>query len=416
MAGEREAFGGLRNALAKRDYRLYVMGHVAHTHGWWTNRVGLGGLAWQLSESPQVLGLVGFASMLPVMFVGPLGGAMGDRYGHRLVAALSGFSNAAVTAAIGILALTGGITVPMLIMLCAVQGAVFGVEFPARQALIPQLAGRENIAAAVAFNSTTFHVGGFIGPVIAGLIFSLADWGAVILVYGGTSLWMVLMLSLMHHANPLAPGRGETSLFGDLWEGVIYVAGHPALRLLIAGAFTIGLLIRPYNELLAGFAGDVFGMPDVGLAPLTAAAGVGALLGAALMMMRSRNEGMTVVMLGGGFLAAAFVLFFASVETFDLALGLLAVGTFGIVLANVGWNSLVQHISDPRMRGRAISILVSLSVGAPALGSLAIGSLAEVIGLQRALGLSCIAAIVVLAALAVPLLRGRAGMEADRES
>ena len=416
MAGERKAFGGFRNALATRDYRLYVMGHVAHTHGWWANRVGLGGLSWQLSESPQVLGLVGFASMLPVMFVGPVGGAMGDRYGPRLVSGLAGISNATVTATIGILALTGSITVPMLVMLSALQGAFFGIEFPARQALIPQLAGRKNIAAAVAFNSTVFHVGGFIGPVIAGLIFSFADWGAVILVYGGTSLWMVLMLSLMRHANPFASGRGETSLFGDLREGFVYVAGHPALRLLIAGAFTIGLLIRPYSELLAGFAGDVFGMPDVGLPPLTAAAGIGALLGAALMMLRSRTEGMTVIMLGGGFLAAAFVLFFASVETFDLALGVLAVGTFGIVIANVGWNSLVQHISDTRMRGRAISILVSLSVGAPALGSLAVGSLAEVIGLQRALGMSCIAAIVVLAVLAVPLLRGRVRIEADRET
>ena len=392
------------------------MGHVAHTHGWWTNRVGLGGLSWQLSESPQVLGLVGFASMLPVMFVGPVGGAMGDRYGPRLVSGLAGISNATITATIGILALTGSITVPMLVMLSALQGAFFGIEFPARQALIPQLAGRENIAAAVAFNSTVFHVGGFIGPVIAGLIFSFADWGAVILVYGATSLWMVLMLSLMRHANPFASGRGETSLFIDLREGFVYVAGHPALRLLIAGAFTIGLLIRPYSELLAGFAGDVFGMPDVGLPPLTAAAGIGALLGAALMMLRSRTEGMTVIMLGGGFLAAAFILFFAAVETFDLALGVLAVGTFGIVIANVGWNSLVQHISDPRMRGRAISILVSLSVGAPALGSLAVGSLAEVIGLQRALGMSCIAAIVVLAVLAVPLLRGRVRIEADRET
>lgn len=411
----REVFGGVGRALANRDYRFYAMGHFAHVHGWWGNRLGIGWLTWELTESGTWLGIVAFAGMMPVMLVAPLAGALADRYGHRLAALLAGIGGSVITLSIATLALTGQITITSLIILSVIQGLIFGVEFPARQSLIPQLVGRANMSAAVAFNATTFQFGAFVGPVIAGVLIVNYGAGAAVLLFAGTTAWMALMVMMIHPDALQGRGKNSGSLLGDVAEGFKYLATDRCLRLIFALSFSFGILVRPYTELMPGFAADVFGRGAEGLSALTAAAGLGSLVTAVILLYRGRAQGLTRIMVGGALVTCVALAAFASVSNFNLALVLMALTSMALLASHVGWQSLTQNVVATEMRGRIISIQASIGVGAPALGTLLLGGLAELIGFQLALGLAAGVALLLILWMLPHFRRLTSEIEAERE-
>ena len=407
-------FGGVSRALAHREYRFYVSGHVVHVMGWWGNRIGLGWLAWELTRSPSFLGIVAFASLIPVMIIGPFAGALADRYGHRRVALRSGFGLFLTTFAIGAIALSGDMTAPLLVALTLLQGLCFGIDFPARQSLIPQLVDRASISAAVALNASSFHMGAFVGPVIAGVLITGIGSGASILMSAATTAWMLTMIWLIRRDPVRRRDPGAPGIVADLLEGFRYVGQTPSLLFLLGMSFAGGLLIRPFHDLLPGFADSVFGRGVEGLATLNAAAGLGALVGALFLLVRGRTEGLTRIMLTGAFLAGAALFLFTLTDRFWLAAGMIFTVSLSLLTVQVGSNSLLQTIARPDMRGRTISMSSSMSVGGPALGALAMGFLADRFGLQFVLGISAVAGMLIYLAMAPALLRRRNNMEKDQ--
>lgn len=408
-----ELLGGIGRALSSRNYRLYACGHVAVVHGWWGNRLGIGWMTWELTGSAAWLGIVAFAGMMPVALAAPFAGALADRHGHRKVSMIAGVVSGFVTLAIGLIALSGGMTIPLLLGLSVLQGLLFGTEFPARQALIPQLVGRENIPAAVAFNSTTFQVGSFIGPVVAGLLITRFGAGASVLLAAATNFWLVAMLLLIRHTHVPSADRAGAGMLSEIAAGFRYITREKSLRLLMLLSFTSGLLLRPYTELLPGFAADVFGRGAEGLAALNAAAGLGALAAALVLVFRGRNQGLTGIMLTGAVAAPLVLTLFAVTTDFRAALAILAVAAMMMLAAQVGSYSLIQNLAAPAMRGRVISVNVAIAVSGPALGALAIGGLAEAIGLQTALAASTLAAFAIIAAILPAVKRRAAVMERE---
>ena len=408
-----EHLGGLGRALTSRNYRFYALGHLFHVHGWWGNRVGLGWLTWELTGSAAWLGIIAFAAMAPVMFVGPFAGALADRHGHRRISMTAGAAGSLVTLTIGILAITGHITMPLLLALVAAQGLLFGVDFPSRQSLIPQLVTPGNISAAVALNATTFHLGGFLGPVIAGFLIATLGSGASILMYCATSVWMVAMLSLIRHARPVAHEHAEGGIWSDLSDGFRYVAGNRTLRLLLMLTFTMGMLVRPFHDLLPGFAAAVFARGAEGLATLNAVAGLGALSAALLLLFRGRTKGLTRIMMAAALAAPLGLALFAATTRFPLALVAIAVTAAMLLGSQVGASSLIQNITPPAMRGRVIAINVSLSVGGPALGALLMGWLADQLSLRPVVAASGVLALIVVIAVLPAVRRRTGGMEAS---
>lgn len=318
------------------------------------------------------------------------------------------------TFAIGAIALSGHMTAPLLVALTLLQGLFFGIDFPARQSLIPQLVDRPSISAAVALNASSFHLGAFIGPVIAGVLITKIGSGASILMSAGTSAWMLAMISLIRR-DPVRPrDPGAPGIIADLVEGFRYVGRTPSLLFLLGMSFAGGLLIRPFHDLLPGFADTVFGRGAEGLATLNAAAGLGALVGALFLLVRGRTEGLTRIMLTGAIFAGGALFLFTLTGQFWLAAGLIFTVSLSLLSVQVGSNSLLQTIARPDMRGRTISMSSSVSVGGPALGALTMGFLAERFGLQTVLGFAAVAGILIYIAMAPALLRRRKNMEQDQ--
>jgi MFS family permease len=406
-------FGGLGRALSSRDYRLYACGHIAHVHGWWGNKLGLGWLTWELTGSAGWLGIVAFAGMIPVMLIAPFAGALTDRVGHRNCAMLAGGVASLVSGAIAVLALSGRLDLILLISLAITQGLFFGIEFPARQSLIAQLVGRENISAAIAFNTTVFQVGAFVGPVLAGILISTHGAGAAVLLFSASSVWMAFMMFLVRHRNPLSKERRDAGLLSDITDGFRYIAGNTSLRLLFLISFSSGFLLRPYIDLLPGFSDEIFHRGAEGLAMLNAVAGLGALVFGVFLIFRGRTKGLARIMMMGACCTPVLLALFAATTLFNVALAVLAFAAMMLIATHVCSYSLVQNLIDPAMRGRVISINAAISIGSPALGALMMGTLAEFIGLRPALATTAILALLAAMALVPSVRRHAADMEID---
>jgi MFS family permease len=185
---------------------------------------------------------------------------------------------------------------------------------------------------------------------------------------------------------------------------------------LFALSIAIGLLVRPYNEILPGFAEEVFGRGAEGFAALNAAAGLGALLSAVYLVFRGRAQGLVRIMLVSAVFSCLGLVAFTLTTNFTLALGALAFSALVLLAAHVGWMSLIQNVADPVMRGRIISFHVSVGLGTPALGALLLGWLAEMIGLRQALAATSLLALVIVLCILRPILRRAEEIEADPTS
>ena len=168
-------FGGIGRALSARNYRVYWYGHLFSSNGGWIYAISSQWLIFHLTGSPIWLGAIGLAYLAPLFFLGPLAGAISDRYGHRrtgIVAMSFGIAVLLFTAA----AITTSILTPkLMLMLTIIQGTFFAFDFPARHALIPQLIERKNLSAAIGMNWATYCIAGFTGPVIGGAILSIGN-------------------------------------------------------------------------------------------------------------------------------------------------------------------------------------------------------------------------------------------------
>lgn len=345
-------------------------------------RIGAGWLAWELSHSGAILGLVAFADLFPTIAIGPFGGALADRFDRlrlmriaQTLIMLQAFLLFALTA-------TGLITVELLIGLVLFGGIAAGFEQPARLALVPSLVPRSHLAIAVAINSIVFNLARFVGPALAGLV--IVWWGVdTVFALNALSFLAFLFALARLRLEPLAlDGQGRRSMLSAIGEGVRYTSRHPGIGPLLLLHAILAVSARPFFELLPGFASDVFGRGASGLAMLGSAVGIGAVAGGLWLAQRHEDSHLTNVALGSSFLVTLSVLTFSLSMWFSVALACMVLAGFGMVVAGVGTQTLLQTSVEDAMRGRVLSLFGLIFRGGPALGALVMGAASEIVGLQ----------------------------------
>jgi MFS family permease len=379
-------FGGFGRALANRNYRIYWTGQVLHVQGWWLYRIAAGWLMFDLTHSPAWLGAVGFALAAPFLILSPIAGAICDRAGHRriaIIAILCGFPIMAATAA---LTWSGAMSPELLFVLVIVQSIFTAFESPARQSLVPVLIGRRYLTEGMSLNWATFNAAFITGPMIAG--FLLVAGGAALTFTAATStfIWMLIMLLRIRGEGDAPKRRFHLhGLMTDVVSGIVYTLRHPLIPWVIGFHMILGLLIRPYIELMPGVASVVFGAGAEGLAKLLATSGAGALVVSLAMLMAGRERWLMPILVWTQIISALTLAAFAATDTLWIALvAVFAAGAF-TTSAGIAASTLVQQSIDAAYRGRVVAISLATNMGGPALGAFGIGWLAEGIGFQGAL-------------------------------
>jgi MFS family permease len=155
-------------ALRSRNYQLFFAGQGISLIGSWMTQVATVWLVYQLTNSPLMLGVVGFTSQIPSFFLAPFGGVLVDRWNTRKILIITQALAMMQSLALAILALTGIINIWHIIFLSLLQGVINALDAPARQTFVPEMVEkRADLASAIALNSSLVNGGRLIGPAIA---------------------------------------------------------------------------------------------------------------------------------------------------------------------------------------------------------------------------------------------------------
>jgi MFS family permease len=374
-------FSAITSALRNRNFAIYTAGYVISNTGLWVQRLAVGWLSWTLTESAFWVAAVAMADLAPVVLLGMFGGVLADRVSRLRVAIVCQVLQSIQAVALFLLVYFNLITIEMLFAFTLILGASSGFDQPARQSLVFSLVRREDLTAAVAINSITFNTARFIGPAIAGIV--IAAFGiATAFAVNAVSFVAVFIAFALIRIPPTTQASGRRrSVMADLLLGVRYTRRHKVLGRLILYALAFSLLIRPLNELLPAITELLFGHGATGLAILTSARGVGALVAGLILAKRTQIEGLTRHLVLS--MLAGTVSVFALLATGNLWIGVLALAVFGYAAstAGVGTTTLIQVTVDNRLRGRVLSMNGLIMRGVPSLGAVVMGWVADRTGL-----------------------------------
>ncbi|MBA3714217.1 MAG: MFS transporter [Pyrinomonadaceae bacterium] len=398
-------------ALAHPNFRLFWVGAFISNAGTWMQTVAQGWLVLQMTDSAFWLGVDGFMATAPGLLLTLVGGVFADLIDRkrllmitRLGAGLSAFILAA-------LIVTDVVQVWMILALTFATGCCMALAGPSYQAMTFDLVGRDDLANAIALNSSQFQLSRVIGPFLAGIGISVFGMAGCFFVNGLSCVASVAMLSRMRLAprdagtfqgddaqreqmpagsfeEGTAPShslRDVRALWSDLVAGFRYVSGRPRVRLLLLCSAVTSLFGAPYLSMIPVFARDVFGWGATGLSVLMGMAGAGAFCGAMLLAWLGDFQRKGWFLLGSSFVASICLIGFALATRPILSLAML----FGIGFAMVSFfavcNTLLQYLVTDEMRGRVMSIWMLTFIGVMPFGSIIAGGATERFGAPRTL-------------------------------
>ncbi len=396
-------------ALGHRNYRLYFIGQGVSLIGTWMQQVAAAWLVFELTHSSWWLGVVNFAGQMPAFFVAPFAGVLVDRWNRHRLLILTQTLMMLQAFALAALALTHVIHVWHLLALSALLGLVNAFDMTGRQAFLTQIvARREDLANAIALNSSMVNGTRLVGPALAGVVLAGAGAGVCFLVNGISYLAVLAALLAMcvTQAERKAP---HPPLVQGLREGFAYAFGFPPIRALLLLLAAASLMGFSYAVLLPVFATDVLHGGARMLGVLTAASGVGALLAAMWLAARKTVLGLGRVIAVAPAAAGLGLIAFSFSQWWWLSAPLLSVTGFALMAQMASSNTILQTIVDEDKRGRVMSLYTMAFLGMSPLGSLLIGWLADVLGAPAALlisGVSCVLASLAFAHY-LPSLRAR---------
>ncbi len=379
-------FSGLTRivqALGQPNYGVYMAGMSVSMIGLWMQRVGVGWLTWELTESAAWLGAVAFADLFPAVLVAPIGGSAADRWDRLRLTKINQMLSLLQAVALFGLTVSGLITIEILFALTLFLGIVTAFHQPVRMALVPSLVRREYLPTAVALSSISFNLARFIGPAFAGVVILAFGTGATFGLNAlsfAVFLWALGRVRIENTVTPRQQDRpGLVREFGD---GVRYVASHAGVAPILMILIVVCLGIRPFQELLPGFADRVFGGGADILAVLTCATGVGAVVGGLWLAQRGGPSGLTKLVLIATVIQALSMFAFVATDSLWVAVPAVTAAGLGMTMTGIGVQTLMQLTVDASVRGRVLSIFGLTFRGVPALGALIMGAASESVGLR----------------------------------
>ena len=384
--------------LRNRDFDLYWSGVVL-------SQVGTRGTVaanlyqvYELTGSVAYTGLVGAAQAVALLVLSPLGGALADRVDRRRLLQAAQAVAMVVAALLAWLTLTGRAQAWHVVLSVVLTTAAATFDQPARQALIPALVPRTQIAQAIALLNPSRELAILIGPLTAGLLIAAAGPGLMYAVDAATYGLLVVALAVLR-IPAFTPPAARRSVLGSIVEGARYIRHRPLIYHLMALDLS-ATVFSAYRVLLPALALDVLHVGATGYGVLSSAPSAGALLATYSVfrtVQRSRRQGR--VLLASTALYGLSAILLAVSPVFVLAvLAALLLGAFDAMATTIR-HSAVQIDTPDELRGRVTAFYQMSSRGGPALGDVVVGAFAGLVGPVVALSVGALGPILVAAGL-----------------
>ena len=381
------------SAMRHRNFQLYFGGQLISNIGTWMQVIAQAWVVYQIGHSELTLGLVAFASALPILAITPWGGVVVDRVSRRSLLMLTQAGSMLLAFVLAALSFTGVVKEWHVIVLAVLLGVVNAFDSPARQAFIPEMVGKEDLPNAIALNSMMVNSARIIGPAIAGMLLAVVGTAWCFTLNGISFLAVLIGLGLMS-LPPHQVAYNPASAWKQLVGGVQYTARNRELSALILLALVFSFFGISYSTLLPAFVEKVLHQGALAYGWLNAATGLGAVSGAFLLahrMSRGRRGQLLVI---ANIVFPLILIAFSFTAFYPLSL-VLAYGLgLGFMVQFTTINTLLQTRVEDSFRGRVMGLYTLTFFGFAPFGNLLIGFLGEKLGMGIAMTLFAICSLV----------------------
>lgn len=374
------------------------------THGWqrpfftiWIgqslslvgSRVAMFALIWWVTEttgSATVLALATLFAMLPQIVLGPVAGALVDRWNRRVVMIVADSAIALVSLWLAFLFWTGQIAVwhVYVIMLVRELGGIF--HWPAMQASTSLMVPKEHLSRVSGVNQAMNGALNIVGPALGAVLLSLTEIHNIMLMDVGTAVLAITPLFLIHIPQPTPNGNGaeKSSLWADMREGARYLFAWRGMMALLVLALLIKVALTPAFSLLPILATQHFGGDATTLAGMESTFGIGLILGGlGLGMWGGFKRRILTTMLGILVLGVCMTLLGLLPGTaLVLAIAALFVMGMAVALTDGPLFAVLQGTVAPEMQGRVFMLFGSLIALSSPVGLIIAGPVTDAIGVQ----------------------------------
>ena len=367
--------------------------------GTWIQSVAQSWLVFDLTHSAFLLGLVGFLGTIPIFALSLFAGVFADRINKKTILLFT--QNAFMLLAFILAVLTQHkIISPNQIMLIAVlNGVVMAFDAPARQAMVVELVGKDNLLNAIALNSAAFNSARVIGPALAGILISAIGMSGCFYINGISFLAVIVALLVIKMEPPRLKPGDKKEVLKDLLEGLIFLKNNRLILILVIIVGITSLFGISYVILMPVFAQEILHLGAKGLGVLMSAAGVGALLAALFLASLGDFKFKGKLLFVSSLMFSVSLVVFSLSRSYIFSLATLLFVGFSSVASVSLINTLLQTYVPDEFRGRIMSVFMFTFAGILPFGNLLSGALAHIWGVAQAIatgGVICGIAFVII--------------------
>ncbi len=371
------------NSFKNKNFSIYFSGQSFSLLGSWVQQIALVWLVYDISQSAFLLGLVGFVSQIPILFIAPIAGVLSDKYNKKNILLATQIFAMIQALILAYFTWSNQIEIYHILILATTLGIITGLEIPTRQSIMVDfIKDKKDLSNAIALNSLLVNLARFVGPVIAGLVITYYDATICFLInaLSYSAIIISLLLIKIDTSKQDSKVTNKISAYHSFKEGIVYINENTILKNVLFFLALSSFTIMPYIVLMPLVVEELYKSSATTMGILLAPAGIGAIFANLyLASCRDHTKLCKILIIGSLTSSSALVLFSIS-NVFWMSLVLMTLVGFGFILQVVSSNMIIQKFTDNSKRGRVMSLYTMAYMGTIPIGSIIAGAIASWIG------------------------------------
>jgi MFS family permease len=392
----KEIYNKKFHALTHKDFRIYWLGQCVSLIGTWIQSVGLTWFVFSITDSPLLLSLLETVRFLPITLFSLFAGVLIDKYPKRKILLITQTVSMISAFTLSALVFTQMARYEYILVLALILGFSNTFDMPAGQSFTVEMTGKEDLMNAIALSSVTGNLTRIVGPAIGGLILAFFGPGWCFL-FNGLSFMAVIVSLLRIKAKPYVREKSQNrNILKEIEDGLKYIAGE---RLLLQTTLLIviaGIFVFNYEILIPVFTKNVLHQSEKVYGLLMSSLGIGSLLGAVIITIKSKSGATVRTLIGSFAMASVLLILISFTRIYYLTAIFMVISGVFVIWLNTTANSILQITSKDEYRGRVMSVYSLVSAGTAPFGYMFAGAVADRLGANTAFLLSGVLSIALI--------------------